>query len=91
MAMEVIARLIEMKKLNLLREAMNAFVDIPESSLVDVLTFYLGQPDVDFEGLCVTPSMPMEFDPQEEDMDSKCLLFIYFIFSFPNKVCDVLL
>lgn len=67
MATEVIARLIELKKLNLLREAMNVFVDVPESSLVDVLTFYLDQPSMAFEGLCVTPHMPMEYDPQEEE------------------------
>lgn len=80
MVVEVIARLIELKKLNLLREAMNTFVDVPESALVDVLTFYLDQPNMDYEGLCSIPHMPMEYDPQEEDGDSKCLFHIFSYF-----------
>lgn len=69
--MEVIAHLIELKRLNLLREAMYNFVDVPETSLVDVLICYLGCQSTDFEGLCQTPYMQLEFDPQDEDGDSK--------------------
>lgn len=84
--MEVIARLIELKRLNLLREAMNVFVDVPESSLVDVLIFYIDRPNMDFEGLCLTPHMPMDFDPQEEDGGSRCLLSVWVF--LPYYTCD---
>ena len=73
MAVEVIVYLIELKKLNLLREAINIFVDVHETSLVDVLILYLSCQNTDFEGLCQIPHMQMEFDPQEEEGDSKCL------------------
>ncbi|XP_045121790.1 uncharacterized protein LOC123510578 [Portunus trituberculatus] len=66
-AVEVIGHLIEVKRLNLLREAMDAFVDVPEISMVDVLTCYLGCQNADFEGLCQTPYMQIEYIPQEED------------------------
>ncbi|KAG0721442.1 Nucleolar protein 11 [Chionoecetes opilio] len=48
---------------------MNIFVDVPETSLVDVLTFYVGCPSTAFEGLCQTPHMQMDYDPQEEEGD----------------------
>lgn len=75
-AVEVINHLIEIKRLNPLREAMNAFVDVPETSMVDVLICYLTCQNADFEGLCETPYLQMEFIPQEEDGDSKYLLCV---------------
>nr|XP_045625265.1 nucleolar protein 11-like [Procambarus clarkii] len=66
---EVLAQLIDQKKLRLLDEAIDVFSNIPETCLVDALNFYLQCKDMEFEGLCQCPPLQMEFEPLEEDGD----------------------